>query len=194
MRTALGNLLFVFQTLALNSARAGLSPPWISLSRTENTITFRCTTFQFFPLVYKWVLYRNSVRERTTDACTSGENLTNSTLSISSQCDGLYSCAVNYTDPHGSTGFVLSQPITVYGKLTFQNMHACSLCILGNGPIWLIYNGDFVMNVRMRTFTNICVSNEVYRYLAICIHIIHTRYNGTGVGHSSCNMLVLFVL
>ena len=122
---ASGNLFLVLQIWVINCVRAQLEPPKISVSsRTENTIRFMCTTFTSFP-IDEWVLYRNSVLENTTDPCISAGNFSNVPLTITSECDGLYSCGVEYTDSQGSTGFVLSEPLAIYGKF----MCKCSNCM-----------------------------------------------------------------
>ena len=114
--TDLGNLLLVLQIWAMNSVRADIDPPRISISIMDNFVTFSCTTFQYFD-IDEWVLYRNSILENTTDPCINSGNFSNSPLKITSECDGLFSCAVEYSPSQSNTaGFVLSEPVRVYGK------------------------------------------------------------------------------
>ena len=78
-------------------------------------LTFTCRAGNGFDVGH-WVLYRNGVPENTTDPCISAGNYFHSVLTISSECDGLYSCGVGYNDSIGNFGLVLSVPIAVYGK------------------------------------------------------------------------------
>ena len=113
--TDLGNLFLILQIWAMSSVRADIDPPRISISIMDNFVTFSCTTFQYFD-IDEWVLYRNSILENTTDPCINSGNFSNSPLKITSECDGLFSCAVEYSPSKSNTGFVLSQPIPVYGN------------------------------------------------------------------------------
>ena len=96
-------------------------PPYILLrsvignSEIDNNILFTCTTVSSFSLT-EWVLYRNGVSENTTDSCTSPGNYSSGVLTISSECDGLYSCGAKYTNGLNEAGLVLSAPLAVYGK------------------------------------------------------------------------------
>ena len=124
MLTDSRQLVLVFQLWAIISAcvRAQiqqlLEPPYvISVGvRTENHIPFFCTSMTGFP-VKKWALYRNGVRQSTTDPCTSsGKVSDDGVLTISPECDGFYSCGVNYTNNENKTGLVFSNSLPVYGE------------------------------------------------------------------------------
>ena len=117
-------LVLAFQLWAMTSTcvRAQLDnllqPPYtlniIGNSGMDNNIDFACLAAGGFPLI-DWVLYRNGVRENTTDPCTSPGKYANGFFTISSMCDGHYSCGADYTNLFGETQFVLSGPLTVYG-------------------------------------------------------------------------------
>ena len=117
-------LVLAFQLWAITSTcvRAQLQqllePPYkISVgARTENSIPFSCTTLSSFP-VDEWALYRNGVRQNTTDPCISpGKFSDDGVLTISSTCDGIFSCGAEYTNTDDQTGLVLSNALPVYGE------------------------------------------------------------------------------
>ena len=95
-----------------------LQPPYvISVGvRTGDSIPFSCATLSSFPLE-EWALYRNGVRQNTTDPCTSaGKVSADGVLTISSECDGFYSCGAEYTNTENQTGPVFSNALRVYGE------------------------------------------------------------------------------
>ena len=99
----------------------GLIEPPYSISagvRTEDSIPFSCATINGFDLV-EWALYRNGVRQNTTDACIFPGKVSNNgvlTITSSSACDGVYSCGAEYTNTDNKIGLVLSDPLPVYGE------------------------------------------------------------------------------
>ena len=130
-------LVLAFQLWAMTStcvcAQLGnglLEPPYslriIGNSGMDNNIGFACLAANGFS-VNDWILYRNGVPENTTDPCTSPGKDANGFLTISSMCDGHYSCGAQYTNAFGNTEFVLSGPLTVYGTYAFGFMFAIQL-------------------------------------------------------------------
>ena len=84
-------------------------------------VSFGCHTIDYFELD-GWVLYRNGVPENSTDPCISPGKDSNDIITLTAECDGLFSCGAYYTNAKNITGLVLSQPIAVYGK----NLGSCS--------------------------------------------------------------------
>ena len=97
-----------------------LEPPYnISVVRAErkDRVLFSCTTLNS-SLVEEWVLYRNGVRQNTTDPCVTPRKLSDDgvVLTISSACDGIFSCGAKYTNMEAQTGLVFSNALRVYGE------------------------------------------------------------------------------
>ena len=97
-----------------------LEPPYaISAGvRTEDSIPFSCATINGFGLE-EWALYRNGVRQNTTDACIFPGKISDNgvlTITISSACDGVYSCGAEYNNTDDKAGLVLSDALPVYGE------------------------------------------------------------------------------
>ena len=136
MLTTSRYLLLAFQLWAITSTRVRaqveqldkLEPPYqlsvIANDRDGDRVPFVCRTADNFA-VEDWVLYRNGIRENTTDPCISPGRDSNDAITITAGCDGLYSCGAKYTNGRNNTGLVLSKPLAVYGNcklLSFKYM------------------------------------------------------------------------
>ena len=142
---ALAFQLWVITSTCVRAQSNQLSnmPPYrlelIDNSGMENNIRFTCVAANNFP-VEDWVLYRNGVRENTTDPCTSPGKDAGNFLTISSQCDGHYSCGAEYMN---NTELVLSEPLTVYGTYTYVFGVFCYLVFLSrrrrNYSDWFVF-------------------------------------------------------